>query len=130
MTKRLLIYAALYGFLAVAFGAFGAHALKDKLNPYQHEIFDKAVHYQMFHTLAIIAAALLFEKFRLKVFYRSGLAFIIGIFCFSGSLYVLACKDLLMIENTKILGPVTPIGGLFFLSGWLMLLAGAIKIKE
>lgn len=130
MFNRLISYAALYGFLAVAFGAFGAHALKDLLNESQHAIFDKAVQYQMFHSLAILATAFLYNRYPNKIFYRSGLAFIIGIFCFSGSLYILSCKDLIGLESTKVIGPVTPIGGIFFLVGWAMMLAGALKIKD
>lgn len=128
MTKRLLIIAAISGMLAVVFGAMAAHKLKELITPYQIDIFQKGVTYQFYHTFAIIASALLFDRFGNKQFYTSGILFLTGIFCFSGSLYLLALNDFLAI-STKIIGPITPIGGLVFISGWLVFLNGVLKTK-
>lgn len=128
MTKRLLIIAAISGMLAVAFGAMAAHKLKELITPYQIEIFQKGVTYQFYHTFAMVAAALLLDRFGNKQFYSAGILFLTGVLCFSGSLYILALNDFLNI-STKIIGPVTPIGGLFFIAGWAVLLTGILKTK-
>ena len=135
--KRLLIIAGVLGLIAVAFGALGAHALKNIITAQQLEIFEKGVRYQFYHTLAIIAVALAFGQTGQKHFYYAGNLFLWGIICFSGSLYLLALQtvnisDTLILSNlvpTKVIGPVTPIGGLLFIAGWLMLLRGASKLK-
>jgi uncharacterized membrane protein YgdD (TMEM256/DUF423 family) len=128
MTKRLLLIASVSGMLAVAFGAMAAHKLKELITPYQIEIFQKGVTYQFYHTFAILAAALLLDSFNSKQFYTAGILFLTGIFCFSGSLYALALNDYLHI-STKIIGPVTPVGGLFFIAGWFVLLTAILKTK-
>lgn len=115
--------AALSGGLAVAIGAFGAHGLKPQLSDYQVLIFEKGVQYQFWHTLAMLFAAHLFVQSggankRLRT---AAWLFLAGIVCFSGSLYLLACRDLLPF-SVAWAGPVTPLGGLCFLAGWAMLL--------
>ena len=117
--------AALSGALAVAIGAFGAHGLKPQLSDYQVLIFEKGVQYQFWHTLAMLFAAHLFAQSggahkRLRA---AAWLFLAGIVCFSGSLYLLACRDLLPF-SVAWAGPVTPLGGLCFLAGWGMLFAG------
>lgn len=129
MFKNLLAAGAWSGFLCVALGAFGAHALKESLTDYQHIIYNKAVQYQMFHTVAVFITVILFKQTELKIFQKAAWLFLLGILFFSGSLYVLACKDLLNISNTTFIGPVTPLGGLLFLSGWIMVFVGALRIK-
>jgi uncharacterized membrane protein YgdD (TMEM256/DUF423 family) len=99
---------AMIGFLAVAAGAFGAHALRDILPPERLEIFETAVRYQMYHALALMVAGSLGAS-------RAGWAFFMGVVVFSGSLY------LLVLTERRWLGAVTPVGGLFFLVGWLLL---------
>jgi uncharacterized membrane protein YgdD (TMEM256/DUF423 family) len=129
MQKTFGIIAAIYGALAVLSGAFGAHALKDKLDTYQHTIFDKAVSYQFYHTIALFAVAFLASKVSSKTLLFSGWFFTAGILCFSGSLYLLATKQLLKIESlTPLLGPVTPLGGLFFIIGWILLAVSFSKL--
>jgi uncharacterized membrane protein YgdD (TMEM256/DUF423 family) len=103
--------AAISGFLTVALGAFGAHGLKALLTEYDTaDIWDKAVLYQMFHTLALLVLA-----FRPTVNTGAAIGFLIGICVFSGSLYVLA------LTNLRGLGAITPLGGLAFLIGWVLL---------
>ncbi|MEQ1745752.1 MAG: DUF423 domain-containing protein [Saprospiraceae bacterium] len=113
--------AAISGTLAVTIGAFGAHGLKPHLDPYQIGIFEKGVQYQFIHTLALLGVALLWEKRGAGRLLRwSGWLFVAGIVCFSGSLYLLACRDLLPFA-VGWAGPVTPIGGLCFVGGWALL---------
>ena len=127
MQKILLSIAALSGAFAVILGAFGAHALKEKLSPEQLQTFETGVRYQMYHTFALIAVALLLEKYNNSLLNYSGYLFITGIILFSGSLYLLATKILLGIENWIWLGAVTPIGGLCFIFGWILLLINFLK---
>jgi len=123
MQKIFGTIAAIYGALAVILGAFGAHALKDKLDAYQHTIFEKAVSYQFYHVAVLLTVALLADKLRSKTLLYSGWLFTVGILFFSGSLYLLATRELLSINAlTPILGPITPIGGLCFIAGWIFLL--------
>lgn len=124
MTRKFLIFSAASGFISVALGAFGAHALKEKLSPELLQIFETAVRYQFYHTLAIPGAVLLYEKYGLRAFHTSCYLFLSGILLFSGSLYILS------LSGIKMMGAVTPFGGLCFLSGWLCLLFGALKIKS
>ncbi|MFN0175196.1 MAG: DUF423 domain-containing protein [Saprospiraceae bacterium] len=116
-----LRWAALLGALAVGIGAFGAHGLKPQLSDYQIAIFEKGAQYQFYHVLALLAVALLLRQSpENRWLRRAGWFFIAGIVGFSGSLYLLACRDLLSF-SVAWAGPVTPIGGLCFLTGWAML---------
>ncbi|MCB9033220.1 MAG: DUF423 domain-containing protein [Chitinophagales bacterium] len=122
------LIASAYGMLGVALGAFGAHALKEKLNDYQHIIFEKAVFYQFVHALVLLVVFLLAQHIKNQYLQISAYCFAFGILFFSGSLYLLACKDLLHLGNlTKIIGPITPIGGLLFIIGWIMLFLTILK---
>ncbi len=122
MAKLFIIAAAVSGLLAVALGAFGAHALKEGLSPVAMEIFKTAVQYQMFHTTALLIIGLLAIKFRESTTLRwSGYLMIAGIVLFSGSLYALS------ISGIRWLGVITPIGGLLMLGGWLLLAFAANK---
>jgi len=125
MSKNFLRIAFIFAFLAVALGAFAAHGLKAHLSEYQLSIFKTGVRYQFFHVFAIIGAYLLSGHLSPKFCRWASICFTIGILLFSGSLYGLSCHELLGIENKSILGPLTPIGGLFFLVGWGMLLVGS-----
>ena len=112
--RTTLVLASLFGTLAVAFGAFGAHALKDILTTTgRSETFDLAVRYHFYHTLALLATGILMEKFpKLKT---SSWLFSGGIIIFSGSLYTLA------LTNQTWWGAVTPFGGALFIAGWAAL---------
>ncbi len=119
MTKNpFLRIGALLGALAVGIGAFGAHGLKPHLSDYQITIFEKGVQYQFFHVLALLAVGILLHQTPENQWLRrAGWFFVAGIIGFSGSLYLLACSDLLAFP-VGWAGPVTPLGGLCFLVGW------------
>jgi uncharacterized membrane protein YgdD (TMEM256/DUF423 family) len=121
MVKFWLISASISGFLSVALGAIGAHALKNGLDEYGKSVYEKAVHYQMFHTIALFAVGILQHLFKNTSFSLAGWGFWVGILLFSGSLYLLA------ITGLKWLGFITPIGGLLFLFGWLWLVLTILK---
>ena len=100
------------GFLAVAAGAFGAHALKSRLSPEQISVFETAARYQMFHGLGLLAAGILCRGPWLT---WVATAFSLGIILFSGSLYALS------LSGIRLLGVITPLGGVSFLVGWGLL---------
>ena len=126
MQKKILVISSLSGFLCVVLGAFGAHKLKELLPPDQLSVFETAVRYQFYHTFALIAVAILIADDENKFLKRAAYAFITGIILFSGSLYLLSTRSLMGLEMNW-LGPVTPLGGLFFIIGWLMLFLFAVK---
>jgi uncharacterized membrane protein YgdD (TMEM256/DUF423 family) len=110
----------LSGLVAVAAGAFGAHALKSRLPPDLLTSFEIGIRYQMYHALAILAAALAYARWGAAPFLWSGWLFTAGTVVFSGSLYVLA------LSGARWWGAVTPLGGLCFLAGWSLLVWGAL----
>ena len=122
MLKLGLISGTFFAGLTIVLGAFGAHALKDQLSEYSVSIYEKAVLYQMFHSLAILISTLIGETIQNIDVSLSIWFFVIGIVLFSGSLYVLA------ITNIKWLGMITPIGGMFFIVGWILLLYKSLNI--
>jgi uncharacterized membrane protein YgdD (TMEM256/DUF423 family) len=122
MVKIWLLLAAIFGFLSVALGAFGAHSLKNILDEYGKSVYEKALLYQMFHSMALFAVGVVQHLFKGISFSPAGIGFLIGILLFSGSLYVLA------ITGVKWLGAITPIGGLAFLFGWAWLLWALSKV--
>lgn len=127
MYRPFLLTASLSGAIAVALGAFGAHGLKKIAPPETVASFQTGVQYQMYHSLALLAVAILFNKFPNKWMRWAGYCFIAGIVLFSGSLYLLtALKANNQVGLTGI-GIITPFGGLFFILGWLFLFAGAVK---
>ncbi|MCB0661872.1 MAG: DUF423 domain-containing protein [Saprospiraceae bacterium] len=127
MEKRFIQLGAIFGFLAVALGAFGAHGLKKLIDASQLVTFETGVRYQFYHALALLAVGILAGKFPSKRMNWIGWLFVAGIVCFSGSIYLLSTRTVLGIENTTILGPITPIGGTLFLAGWLILFLEASK---
>ena len=128
MSKIFLIAGSVAAGLAVVLGAFGAHALKTKLLPDQLLVFETGIRYQMYHAFALLLLFLGSEKLNISFIQYSGWFFISGIVLFSGSLYLLSCKDLLGLDSfRKIIGPITPIGGLCFLLGWGFLAFATIK---
>ena len=130
MHKSFLITAAIFGGLAVALGAFGAHGL-EKLTADTKTLhgFRTGVEYQMYHTLTLIAVAILFEKFPGRWLKWAGNFFIAGVILFSGSLYLLTIFKVQDSSAVKFIGPVTPVGGLFFIAGWLFFLLAVVKKK-
>lgn len=122
MAKLFLLLGASFGGLAVAIGAFGAHALKSVLETTNRlETFETAVKYQFYHALALLFLGLLMTKFDHRMFTWSGYGFIAGIILFSGSLYILSLSGI-----TK-WGAVTPLGGVALLIGWITLIIGIAK---
>lgn len=109
--------------LAVCLGAFGAHVLKGQLDAYSLNVFEKAVFYHFVHALGILAIPMMIKTslVKKKTALRAALLLTFGITVFSGSLYVLA------ISGMKWLGAITPIGGLAFILGWLVLLISVEK---
>jgi uncharacterized membrane protein YgdD (TMEM256/DUF423 family) len=103
--------------LAVVFGAFGAHALSDRLEPPAIEVFKTGVQYQMYHGLALILTGILLKSKPSKNIANAAVSFIIGIFLFSGSLYLITIGKITNNEFSWI-GPITPLGGLAFIIGW------------
>lgn len=119
--KAFFALAAVNGFVAVAAGAFGAHALRDRLSERHMEVFEIGVRYQMYHALALIGAAWMVAA-GAPLARAAGWCFVAGIVVFSGSLYALA------LTGQSKLGAITPIGGLGFLAGWALLCYGALKL--
>lgn len=121
MPNRFLQIATILGALSVILGAFGAHALKPNLDAYQMAIYEKGIQYQFYHAIALFATGLLEQHSgRNKWTGLAGWMFLAGIICFSGSLYLLACRDILPFPAGWA-GPVTPLGGVGFIAGWAML---------
>jgi uncharacterized membrane protein YgdD (TMEM256/DUF423 family) len=119
MDRTFLLLGAVAGFVAVAFGAFGAHALRSRLSPDMLAVFETGVRYQMFHALTILVVALALARMDGWIIRAAGWCFTAGIILFSGSLYVLA------LTGVRTVGAVTPVGGLAFLAGWALLVYAA-----
>jgi len=105
------------GAIAVGAGAFGAHGLKTAISPEALTIFETAARYNMYHALAIVAAAIVAERSTSRAPRLAGLLFLIGIILFSGSLYAMALSDM----KWRFLGAITPFGGLSMIIGWILL---------
>jgi uncharacterized membrane protein YgdD (TMEM256/DUF423 family) len=127
LNRSFLISGSVLAVLAVMLGAFGAHALKEILEHVQLQVFETGVRYQMYHSLALILTGLLAEKFPSRYTRYAGNLFLTGIIFFSGSVYLLAMKNVLGIESWIFLGPVTPIGGLCLIAGWVLFLLSVLK---
>lgn len=115
MGRNWIIWASVHGFIAVACGAFGAHGLRDRVEPRMLEIFETGSRYQMYHALALLAVAWLSARHGGATLQAAGWFFALGACVFSGSLYLLVLLD------QRWLGAVTPIGGVGLLVGWALL---------
>lgn len=115
MERFLMASGAVFGFLGVAAGAFGAHALRARMAPEMMGVYETAVRYQMYHALALLLTGFMAQRLYSSALPAAGLLFFIGIIVFSGSLYLLA------LTGTRWWGAITPIGGVAFLAGWLIL---------
>lgn len=123
MTARFAATAgAVLAGIGVALGAFGAHALRARLEPRSLEIYETGVRYQMYHAFALLAVAWLLSR-NIPAAANAGWAFMLGTLLFSGSLYLMA------LTGWRWLGPVTPLGGAAFLVGWLLLALAASKLE-
>ncbi len=120
--KIFLVIGAISAFLSVALGAFGAHGLEGKIPEKYMITWGKAVQYQMFHTLGLFMVAFLIDKFpKVGSFATAGWLMLAGIVLFSGSLYILS------VTQIKILGAITPFGGVSFLAAWAMIAYAVVK---
>lgn len=115
MERTFAVLGAAFGFLAVAFGAFAAHALQERLEPRYLDIFETGARYQMYHALALVLVALILSIRPGGAAVWAGWAFTLGIVVFSGSLYALS------LSGMRGWGAVTPLGGVAFLVGWVLL---------
>jgi len=122
MAKLFITMAAFSGMFAVMFGAFGAHALKNRLDDYALGVFETAVQYHFYHSIALLAVGILALSLPDSPLLKSsGWLFAAGLVVFSGSLYVLS------LTGVRWLGAVTPLGGLAFIAGWACLAVAAWK---
>jgi uncharacterized membrane protein YgdD (TMEM256/DUF423 family) len=116
MDRTFLFIGSVFGFLGVAFGAFGAHGLRSRLSVEMLTVFETGVRYHMYHTIAVLIVAAAIGHFgSARLLVLAGWLFAGGIVVFSGSLYALA------LTGVTTLGAITPIGGLLFLAGWVVL---------
>ncbi len=129
MHKPYLIIAALLGALSVALGAFGAHGLQKIASSEIVEIYETGVRYQFYHTFALLAVGILYIWFPGRLMSLSGLFFIIGVMLFSGSLYLITFMKVAEKIIPSAIGVITPIGGLFLIAGWVMLLVALVAKK-
>ncbi len=120
--KVFVILGAVLGGLGVAAGAFGAHALRAQLEPRMLEVFETGARYQMYHALALFAAAWVWQQTQAPAAQIAGWAFVAGILLFSGSLYAMA------FTGVRGLGAVTPVGGVAFIIGWVALAVAALRL--
>ncbi|MDA0990027.1 MAG: DUF423 domain-containing protein [Verrucomicrobia bacterium] len=129
LTQRFILAAAsLMGGLAVVLGAFGAHALKERLDAAALAAFETAVRYQFYHALALLAVGLLMSQSMGGALRASAACFLLGTLLFSGSIYLLATRSLLPFGDCRWLGPVTPLGGLLLIAGWICLAVAAVRL--
>jgi len=113
--RNILLLGAIFMALAVLLGAFGAHALKTRLSPEMLAVYKTGVEYQFYHAIGLLIIGLIGFHIDSKWLRRSGLLLTVGILLFSGSLYVLA------LTGIKMIGAITPIGGVSFVLGWVFL---------
>jgi uncharacterized membrane protein YgdD (TMEM256/DUF423 family) len=119
MERLFLTLGALSGAISVAAGAFGAHALRERVEPRLLEVFETAARYQMYHALALLVVAWASTRFTSGLLTASGWLFVAGTLLFSGSLYAMTFTGI------RALGAITPIGGVCFIAGWVCLALAA-----
>jgi len=127
MNKAFLITASLLGAISVILGAFGAHALKNRMSAEAFDIFETAVKYQFYHVFALLAAGFISQYVPGNLITWSGRLFIAGIILFCGSLYLLAYFKTLGNQQMNWLGAITPFGGLSFIGGWILMAIAIVK---
>ena len=124
---KFLSAGALLGAIAVSLGAFGAHGLKQIVSSADVAVFQTGVQYQMYHTLALMLVAIVYDRLPSKWIMWSGYLFSLGVLFFSGSLYLITALKAAERVVPVIVGILTPLGGLFFIGGWLCFLIGVLK---
>jgi uncharacterized membrane protein YgdD (TMEM256/DUF423 family) len=130
MDKRFLSISFLLGAAAVALGAFGAHALKEMVDERAIQTYQTAVQYHFYHLFALALTGLLLKAGPNVWFKRAGYLFISGIIVFSGSLYSMTFLKAASVEGVQWLGAITPLGGVCFIAGWLLLLVGLKAVPK
>jgi uncharacterized membrane protein YgdD (TMEM256/DUF423 family) len=128
MNRSILIWGALLGVIAIILGAFAAHGLKPLLSIEKIQTFETGVKYQMYHALFLLFLGSLpvaSEKVKRICFYLT----LFGVLFFSGSIYLLATNSLTSFDF-KLIGPITPIGGVLMISAWIVLLISFFKLKK
>ncbi|MDF2436207.1 MAG: hypothetical protein K0Q95_583 [Bacteroidota bacterium] len=131
MQNRFIKFAGFSGAIAVTLGAMAAHYLKSLMERgilSQNELnaFETASKYQIYHSLALLCIGLLIDKLNPKMVARAGSCFMAGTILFSGSLYILSTHNLTGLQNIRWLGPITPIGGVFLITGWIFIALSVI----
>ena len=121
MERIFVVLSALSGAIGVGAGAFGAHALRARLEPRMLEVFETGARYQMYHAVALLLVAWAASRWPGAVTTASGWLMVAGTVFFSGSLYAMALTDI------RVLGAITPIGGVCFIAGWLCLAIAAMR---
>ena len=128
--KIYLSLGAIFALLAVVLGAFGAHALKTHLSPELLQTYEIGVRYQFYHAFALCLVFVLrylpFGETQSATLNWAGRCFVIGIILFSGSLYLLACREMINLPLVFV-GPLTPLGGAFFIAGWACVFKASIN---
>jgi uncharacterized membrane protein YgdD (TMEM256/DUF423 family) len=127
MHKLFLVTGSMLAGLAVALGAFGAHGLKKIVDADTVGIYQTGVQYQMYHALALVMVGILAERMTSSFVHYAGLFFLGGIVFFSGSLYLIASLKAMSKGVPTAVGILTPVGGLFFIIGWILLLIALIR---
>lgn len=127
MFKTGLISGAFFAALGIILGAFGAHALREVVPGEQLTIFETGVRYQMYHAFGLIAAGIVFRSFPFLQIKLASVFFIIGILLFSGSLYAMTFLKIQGQVGLGGLGMITPIGGLFFILGWILFIWSVLR---
>ncbi|OYQ34660.1 hypothetical protein CHU92_11540 [Flavobacterium cyanobacteriorum] len=128
MERKIIAFAAFLGATAIVLGAFGAHALKEKLSPDMLAVFETGVKYQMYHALLLLFTGCM--PFIAQKAKKAILALVAtGVLFFSGSLYFLACNAMFSFDFKKI-GIITPVGGLLLIAAWVVLFLHIIKAKR
>jgi len=127
MNKTFLVTACVLGAVSVISGAFGAHALKNRMPADAFEIFETAIKYQFYHVFALLAAGILAQNFPGSFITWSGRLFICGIILFCGSLYLLSYFKSSGNDQLNWLGAITPFGGLSFIAGWICMALAVLK---
>jgi len=127
MHKGFLRTAAILGALSIALGAFAAHGLKQFISDYAMNVFETGVRYQFYHVFALLFTAIIYKEFNSKFVRWAGICFITGIILFCGSLYGITIVNAMLLPRYPWLGAITPVGGFFFILGWIFLFIGCFK---
>lgn len=125
--NKFILVAGISGFIAVAIGAIGAHAIKPLLSETQLQSFDTGVKYHFYHTILLLVIGFIIEQKNDKKLHWASYLIIAGILCFSGSIYILSTAHLYSQSGLKFLGPITPIGGLLFMCAWILIALSAFS---